>query len=113
MPLHDYECAECGTSFSDVYQKYEEDPLTKCEACGKESLQKIFATPTFFVTQEAKTLGQLADRNAKKMGHREVQERELRNKEKTKSTMSEAKKELYSGINKMNDSQKRKYIDGK
>ena len=112
MPLHDYECAECGKFFSDVYQKYEEDPLTKCESCGEESLQKIFAAPTFFVTQEAKTLGQVADRNSKKMGKREVQERELKAKEKNKSTMSEAKKELYGNINKMNDSQKRKYIDG-
>jgi|TARA_R100000008_G_C3475817_1_gene111316 putative FmdB family regulatory protein len=113
MPLHDYECAECGKFFSDVYQKYEEEPLTKCEECGKESLQKIFAAPTFFVTQEAQTLGQLADRNAKKMGQREVQERDLKRKEQTKSAMSEAKKELYSGINKMSDTQKRKYIDGK
>jgi putative FmdB family regulatory protein len=112
MPLHDYECTNCNKLFSDVYQKYEEDPLTTCEECGEESLQKIFATPNFFVTQEAKTLGQLADRNAKKMGQREVQERELKNKEKTKSAMSEAKKELYGNINKMNDSQKRRYIDG-
>ena len=112
MPLHDYECTKCGKFFSDVYQKYEEDPLTKCEECGQESLQKIFAAPTFFVTQEAKTLGQVADRNSKKMGQREVQERELKAKEKNKSAMSEAKKELYGGINKMNDSQKRRYIDG-
>jgi putative FmdB family regulatory protein len=112
MPLHDYECTKCGKFFSDVYQKYEDDPLTKCEECGEESLQKIFAAPTFFVTQEAKTLGQLADRNSKKMGHREVQERDLKAKEKNKSAMSEAKKELYSNINKMNDTQKRKYIDG-
>jgi len=112
MPLHDYECTKCGKFFSDVYQKYEEDPLTKCEECGQESLQKIFAAPTFFVTQEAKTLGQVADRNSKKMGRREVQERELKAKEKNKSAMSEAKKELYGNINKMNDSQKRRYIDG-
>jgi len=46
------------------------------------------------------------------MGHREVQERDLKAKEKNKSAMSEAKKELYSNINKMNDTQKRKYIDG-
>ena len=111
MPLHDYECTKCGKFFSDVYQKYEDDPLTKCEVCGEESLQKIFAVPTFFVAQEAKTLGQVADRNAKKMGRREVQERDLKNKEKTKSAMSEAKKELYGGINKMTDQQKRKYID--
>ena len=45
------------------------------------------------------------------MGRREVEERDLKNKEKNKSAMSEAKKELYGNINKMTDSQKRKYID--
>lgn len=112
MPLHDYECSECKAFFSDVYQKYEEDPLTKCEKCGEESLQKIFATPSFFVKGEPTTLGQMADRNSKKMGKQEVQERDLKRKEETKSAMSEAKKELYSDIGKMNDAQKRRYIDG-
>tara|TARA_R100000008_G_C3516859_1_gene131793 strand:+ start:156 stop:497 length:342 start_codon:yes stop_codon:yes gene_type:complete len=111
MPLHDYECTKCGTSFSDVYQKYEEDPLTKCEACGEESLQKIFATPSFFVKGEATTWGQLADRNAKKMGKRQVEDKEGKRKEETKAAMKQAQKELYSNINKMGESQKRKYID--
>ena len=94
MPLHDYYCESCGAEFKDVYQKYEDDPLTKCDECGEESLQKIFAAPTVFVRQEAKTIGQLADRNAKKMGRREVEERDLKNKEKNKSAISEAKKDL-------------------
>jgi putative FmdB family regulatory protein len=112
MPLHDYYCEDCGKEFNDIYQKYEDDPLTDCESCGKKTLQKIFSAPTFFVSQEAKTLGQLAERNAKSMGRREVEERDLKHKEKNKSAMSEAKKELYGGINKMSDKQKRKYIDG-
>jgi putative FmdB family regulatory protein len=111
MPLHDYYCESCGTDFTDVYQKYEDDPLTKCEACGEETLQKIFAAPTFFVSQDAKTIGQLADRNAKKMGHREVQERTLKAQDEGKKAKKEAKKELYSKINKMSNTEKRKYID--
>lgn len=112
MPLHDYECSECEEKF-EVYQKYEEEELTVCENCGSNSLQKIFSVPTFFVSQEAKTLGQIADRNAKKLGRGETEERTLKNKDKTKSAEIQAKKEIYSNINKMNDSQKRKYVDGK
>jgi putative FmdB family regulatory protein len=111
MPLHDYECTKCGLFFNDVYQKYEDEPLTKCETCGAESLQKIFATPSFFVKGEATTWGQLADRNAKKMGKTQVEDKEGIRKEETKSAMKQAQKELYSNINKMGESQKRKYID--
>lgn len=111
MPLHDYHCEHCAVDFIDVYQKYEDAPLIKCEQCGKETLVKMFSPPTFFVTQEATTLGQLSDRNAKKLGRQEVQERSLKNKDATSSALNEAKKEMNSKINKMSDSQKRKFID--
>ena len=33
MPIYEYRCDECGTSF-EVMQKMSEDPLTECENCG-------------------------------------------------------------------------------
>jgi putative FmdB family regulatory protein len=111
MPLHDYHCEHCAVDFIDVYQKYEDEPLVKCNQCGKNTLTKLFSPPTFFVSQEATTVGQIADRNAKKMGKREVEERTLKKKDETKSALKEAKKELYSNINNMSDTQKRKFID--
>ena len=45
------------------------------------------------------------------MGHREVQERTLKAQDEGKKAKKEAKKELYSKINKMSNTEKRKYID--
>jgi len=111
MPLHDYHCENCAVDFTDIYQKYEDAPLTKCDQCGKNTLIKIFSPPTFFVSQEATTVGQIADRNAKKLGRQEIQERSLKNKDETKTALNEAKKEMNSKINKMSEVQKRKFID--
>ena len=33
MPIYEYRCEQCGTSF-EVMQKMSEDPLTACEKCG-------------------------------------------------------------------------------
>lgn len=33
MPMYEYHCAACGTSF-EVIQKFSDAPLTRCEACG-------------------------------------------------------------------------------
>lgn len=111
MPLHDYHCESCAVDFIDIYQKYEDPPLVVCNQCGKKSLVKIFSPPNFFVSQEATTVGQIADRNAKKLGRQEIEERSLKNKDQTKSALNDAKKEMYSSVNKMSEDQKRRYID--
>jgi hypothetical protein len=45
------------------------------------------------------------------MGKSQVQEKRLQDKESKKQALSEAKKEMNSKINKMNSSQKRRYIE--
>jgi putative FmdB family regulatory protein len=33
MPTYQYQCRDCGHGF-DQYQKFSDDPLTECPACG-------------------------------------------------------------------------------
>ncbi|MCI6288410.1 MAG: zinc ribbon domain-containing protein [Lentisphaeria bacterium] len=43
MPTYDYVCKECGKEL-EVFQKMTDAKLTKCPACGKETLvRKISA----------------------------------------------------------------------
>ena len=41
MPTYDYECDACGHSFEE-WQSFKDDPLTKCPACKKKKLRRLF-----------------------------------------------------------------------
>ena len=43
MPTYDYRCKACGQEL-EVFQSFNDDPLTTCEACGGE-LRKLFGAP--------------------------------------------------------------------
>lgn len=43
MPTYDYECEACGHSF-EHFQSITSALLTKCPACGKKKLQRLFGT---------------------------------------------------------------------
>lgn len=113
MPRYDYECSSCGNKIVDVYQQFSDKPLKKCKNCKKHTLERVVFIPHVFVRGEATTMGQLAERNSKKMGNSLVQEKSLKEKEDKKQALSEAKKEMKT-IGRMSEHQKRRYIeDGK
>ena len=41
MPTYDYECKACGHTFEEL-QSFSEPPLTKCPACKKNKLERLF-----------------------------------------------------------------------
>lgn len=46
MPIYEYRCEDCG--FQDEFlQKVSESPLTRCPACGRESLRKLLSAAGF------------------------------------------------------------------
>jgi putative FmdB family regulatory protein len=47
MPVYTYRCHNCGNEF-DHTQKFTDPMLTRCEACGQETLRKVF-TPVGIV----------------------------------------------------------------
>lgn len=108
--IYEYRCNNCQHEFEAV-QTIKEKPLKKCPSCKKNKLERLISVTTGFVRRDATTIGQVADRNAKKLGKNEVQERDLKKKSDTKVALDQAKVELNRTINKMSEDQKRKYID--
>jgi putative FmdB family regulatory protein len=41
MPTYDYKCDACGHTFEE-WQSFKDDALTKCPACKKKKLQRLF-----------------------------------------------------------------------
>lgn len=108
---YDYECDSCGAEVYDIEQTVSDTPLTKCPKCGEKSLYRVLlAAPSASVQSDAVTIGQLAERNAKKLGREEVQERTLKDKDSKKEALKQARKEMHSKINKMSEAQQKKYI---
>lgn len=47
MPIYQYQCDECDHDFEKI-QKFSDEPLTECPACGKEeSLKKLIGNTSF------------------------------------------------------------------
>jgi len=105
--LYDYECTDCHHKMIDVYQSIKDNALTKCPNCSKETLQRILYGGIGSFMKDAKTIGQLADKNWSKMGHYQKSEIENSNK-KAENTLNG--KASNSEINKMTPKQKERYI---
>lgn len=112
MPVYDYLCSNCETELKDVHQSITEKAIIHCANCGNDTLERVIHSPMIFVRQEATTIGQLSERNTKRLGRSEVEERTLQDKDSKKSALKQARKEMHSEINKMSATQRRKYIEG-
>ena len=103
MPLYDYVCSNCQHEIENVHQSIKDKPLIKCEQCNYRTLERII----YFVRREATTIGQLSDRNTKKMGKYELESRQQDDNMKKERS---GKQELHKKINSMDETQKRKWI---
>jgi len=111
MPTYDYSCTTCGFLWEDVSQGIDEKPKKKCPRCSKMTLNRIiFGGLPGFVKGEPTTLGQLADRNSKKLGKYGVSEKEAIKNEQVDKGLKQYKQELKD-IGKMTKQQKQRFID--
>tara|TARA_R100001244_G_scaffold24483_2_gene24789 strand:+ start:210 stop:545 length:336 start_codon:yes stop_codon:yes gene_type:complete len=107
MPLYDYVCSNCQHQLEDVQQSIKDKPLVECEQCGHIALERIIYGGDIFVKGEPTTIGQLADRNTKKMGKYEAEAKQK--EDNTRKQLSD-KQKLHKRINSMTASQKNKWI---
>lgn len=132
MITYEYECKECGQVF-EVEQSIKDDAFVTCPACSKDGLFRVIHSPLYVqVIGEATTVGQLAERNAKKMSSDEM--RMAFDAQKTKKTISripeqhrptsvkqeqlpetpawmdKARTKTTSDVGKMNPAQLEKYV---
>jgi putative FmdB family regulatory protein len=105
MPTYEYRCDKCGTEV-DYYQNIKDKPKRKCPVCKKNGLSRLLSACIGFVSREVTTIGQLAERNSKKMGSKIKEEEDRSGK-----TEAKKKKREISKINKMTLSEKIRYIE--
>lgn len=109
--LYDYKCTNCSHELIDVYQSIKDEALVTCPSCGKDTLNRVIYGGLGSFMKDAKTIGQLADRNWTKMGSYQKSEIESKQKKpKEENALSFAGNASKKEINKMSDSQKQKYI---
>jgi putative FmdB family regulatory protein len=48
IPIYEYKCGKCGAAVEKL-QKFSDAPLTKCEECGEEALEKVLSQGTGFL----------------------------------------------------------------
>lgn len=46
MPIYEYRCDDCGHDFETI-QRFSDDPLKTCPACGKDTLRKRMSASAF------------------------------------------------------------------
>ena len=105
--LYDYICSNCKCELCDVSQSIKDPPKKKCPECGKNTLDRVIYGGAYAFVKNTNTVGQLADKNTKDMGHYKRSEMEATSKEKNQhQEVSNTRKE----INKMTPKQKQRYI---
>lgn len=113
MPIYDYECKNCGTETSDVFQKVTDPELTRCEHCNTDSLYRVVTGGIHSFMAGSNTIGSVADRNTKKHKN-QINEMEAMKRESQpaveKPWHHEHTTKSMKEINKMTNAQKTKYI---
>jgi putative FmdB family regulatory protein len=102
MPCYQYICDGCELEL-EVKQGFHDKPLKKCPECKKMKLQRVICIPYVRVIKDPTTVGQLAERNTKKMGKYEFEAREKDRKEFKKKGKEEMSKLPGSPIKKSTD----------
>ena len=101
-----YQCEKCSTKFCCITKKTE-SPEAICPKC-QGTMESILSGAPDFMMNNVTTLGQLGERNYKKIGHYKRSEIELDNKPGLKK-LEDRKKMLK--LAKATPEQKRKYIN--
>ena len=111
MPLYHYKCndSECAVEFEAAHSIKE--PLWKiCPDCKKESLSVVLDSPPTIINKEVKTIGQLAEKNAKALGTYGLQEKMASDGTLEKIKQTEKRQEMRK-IATLSPDKKQKYIE--
>lgn len=133
MITYEYLCDNCKNNF-EIEQSIKDKPLNICDKCQSSEIHRVIhASSTVFVDQGPKKLSQLAERNTKKMGKYQVEDKRLAHKQSEEMARHEASlksaqklghkfvdkrgkkgisKETVDKISKMDANQVKRYING-
>jgi hypothetical protein len=113
MPEYSFRCSKCSHSFSHIWSisSYDNNlKNTNCEKCGASEIFRNYQEDNIVVSyHEATTIGQLAEKNTKKMGKYELENR-MQNDNMDLHKQNKEVSARRRKINKMNPTQKKKWI---
>jgi len=114
MINYDYVCTDCNHELKNVMQSIKDEPKKKCPECGNNALERVMYGGSYGFVSNTSTIGQLADKNARGMGHYQRSEIEAKVKE-NKPPSSQTIYGKYatatkSEISKMTPQQQQNYI---
>lgn len=106
--LYQYECYGCEQQY-EANESIKADPQTICpNCCG--AVRRIITTCPHIALNNSNTIGQLADKNWKKMGTYE-KEAKIKKDGLDKAVKRREEKVLHNKISRMNAQQKKNYIE--
>ena len=110
MPTYDFECEPCAY-YAEIEQPVTAPSLLKCPVCEQQTLRKVFLSPPSVFVRGESTIGQVADKNYRNMGHYEKQEKIRQDQAPSKMTKEQKEKRAtHQKINSMTPEQKIKWI---
>lgn len=110
MPTYDFECESCSY-YAEIVQSFDAPSLLKCPVCEQQTLRKVYLSPPSVFVRGESTIGQLADKNYRNMGHYEKQEKIQQDKAPSKMTKEQKEKRAtHQKINSMTPEQKIRWI---
>lgn len=71
MPTYQYECSECGLQ-EEIRHSIKQEFLTECPGCFESSFGVIITDVPLAFVKEIKTVGQLAEKNVKRLGKYQI-----------------------------------------
>ena len=114
MISYDYICEHCDHKMPNVEQSIKDKPKKICPSCGKHGLVRVLYGGVFCsVSKDPSTIGQLADRNAKKAGRQKMSEVEAKARENQPSStppLSEHRTATNREVRQMSEKQRMRYI---
>ena len=109
MPTYHYGCSECKEEF-EVFHSIKE-PLRKiCPFCEKAGLSVVLDEPPVIINKEVKTIGQLAEKNARELGRYGLQEK-MASDGSLERIKSREKREQIQKIAKLSPEKQTKFIE--
>lgn len=111
MPVYHYKCG-CGYD-KEVFHSIHENIRTLCPECNNNSMVVVIDSIPYGTVKEIKTIGQLADSNAKKMG-KELLQKKMESDGVTKAIQQQEAMSEVRKLAALTPEKKEKYImDGK
>ncbi len=52
MPLFEYECLECHTTFTEIVLPWEKDKTVQCPSCGSQDIKKLISRFSYHQSEQ-------------------------------------------------------------